>query len=77
MSEVGIELDDLAAAIVEDQINRKTVRYRSAAGKTWSGEGETPQGFKHAIRTGQSVEHFAVERATLAMTEMRPKVDWS
>jgi hypothetical protein len=32
---------------------------------------------KQAISAGQSIEHFAIERAALAMTEPRPKVDWS
>ncbi|PRX19154.1 DNA-binding protein H-NS [Paraburkholderia sp. BL18I3N2] len=77
MSEVGIELDDLAAAIAEDHIHQKTARYRSATGEIWSGDGEMPQWLKQAISAGQSIEHFAIERAALAMTEPRPKVDWS
>lgn len=77
MAEVGIELDDLAAAIAEDQIKQKTARYRSATGEIWSGEGEMPQWLKQAISAGQSMEHFAVERAVPATTEPRPKIDWS
>lgn len=77
MAEVGIELDDLAAAIAEDQIRQKAARYRSATGETWSGDGEMPQWLKQATSAGQSMEHFAVERPALAMTETRPKVDWS
>lgn len=77
MSEVGIEIDDLAAAIAKDQIRQKTARYRSATGETWSGDGEMPQWLKQAISAGQSLEHFAVERAEPAMTETRPKFDWS
>ncbi|SKC83371.1 H-NS histone family protein [Burkholderia sp. CF099] len=78
MAEVGIELDDLAAAIAEDQIKQKAARYRSATGEIWSGEGEMPQWLKQAVSAGQSLEHFAVERRpALAMTEARPKVDWS
>lgn len=76
MAEVGIELDDLAAAIAEDEIKQKTARYRSATGETWSGDGEMPQWLKQAISAGQSIEHFAVERAAAAM-EPRPKIDWS
>ncbi|CAG9269811.1 H-NS family nucleoid-associated regulatory protein [Paraburkholderia caribensis] len=76
MSEVGIELDDLAAAIAEDQINQKAARYRSATGEIWSGDGEMPQWLKQAISAGQSMEHFAVER-TAATMEARPKIDWS
>ena len=44
MAEVGIELDDLAAAIAKDQNKQKTARYRSATGEIWSGEGEMPNG---------------------------------
>ncbi|SDH23662.1 DNA-binding protein H-NS [Paraburkholderia steynii] len=36
-----------------------------------------PQWLKQAVSAGQSLEHFAVERPALAMTESRPKVDWS
>lgn len=81
MAEVGIEIDDLAAAIAEDQIRQKTARYRSATGEIWSGDGEMPQWLKQAISAGQSIEHFAVGR--VAQTETRPepdspsKVDWS
>jgi len=77
MAEVGIELDDLAAAIAEDQIKQHTARYRSATGEIWSGEGEMPQWLKQAVSAGQSMDHFAVERAAPAMTETRPTVDWS
>ncbi|ACC75794.1 H-NS family nucleoid-associated regulatory protein [Paraburkholderia phymatum] len=77
MADVGIELDDLAAAIAEDEIKQKAARYRSATGDTWSGDGEMPQWLKQAISAGQSMEHFAVERPAPAMTETRPKADWS
>jgi DNA-binding protein H-NS len=80
MAEVGIELDDLAAAIAEDQLKQKTARYRSATGEAWSGDGEMPQWLKQAISAGQSMEHFAVERtapAASATIETRTKVDWS
>ena len=77
MAEFGIELDDLAAAIAQDQIKQKVARYRSATGEIWSGEGEMPQWLKQAISAGQSIEHFAVERPKPAMTESRPKADWS
>ncbi|MEM5338017.1 H-NS family nucleoid-associated regulatory protein [Paraburkholderia azotifigens] len=76
MAEVGIELDDLAAAIAEDQIRQKTARYRSATGETWSGDGEMPQWLKQAISAGQSLEHFAVARAVQREPETRSKVDW-
>lgn len=77
MAEVGIELDDLAAAIAEDQIKHQNARYRSANGETWSGDGEMPQWLKQAISAGQSLEHFAIERLPVTKTEARPQVDWS
>lgn len=77
MSDVGIELDDLAAAIAEDQLKQKTARYRSANGELWSGEGDMPQWLKQAISAGQSAEHFAINRAPEAAPEAASKVDWS
>ncbi|SDI70857.1 DNA-binding protein H-NS [Paraburkholderia steynii] len=77
MAEVGIELDDLAAALAEDQVRQKAARYRSATGEIWSGEGEMPQWLKQAISAGQSMEHFAVARAEAATTEAGLKVGWS
>jgi len=81
MAEVGIELDDLAAAIAEDQIRQKSARYRSATGEIWSGEGEMPQWLKQAISAGQSIDHFAVGRAAQKEQQTEPeapsKVDWS
>ncbi|ACC73698.1 H-NS histone family protein [Paraburkholderia phymatum] len=76
MAEVGIELDDLAAAIAEDQVRQKTARYRSATGETWSGDGEMPQWLKQAISAGQSMDHFAVALASQSVPETRSKVDW-
>jgi DNA-binding protein H-NS len=76
MSEVGIELDDLAAAIAEDQIRQKAARYRSATGETWSGDGQMPQWLKQAISAGQSLKHFAVARAVQPESEGRSKADW-
>ncbi|SEK13642.1 H-NS histone family protein [Paraburkholderia diazotrophica] len=77
MAEFGIEPDDLAAAIARDQIQQKSAKYRSAAGETWSGEGETPQWLKQAISAGQSIEHFAVNCAAQSPPAARPGVDWS
>nr|WP_318225553.1 H-NS histone family protein [Paraburkholderia terrae]MDW3657381.1 H-NS histone family protein [Paraburkholderia terrae] len=76
MDEFGIELDDVAAAIAQDQIQQKSARYRSATGETWSGDGERPQWLKQAISAGQSVEHFAVDGAAQSTPAAGPKVDW-
>ncbi|CAD6550060.1 H-NS family nucleoid-associated regulatory protein [Paraburkholderia sabiae] len=76
MAEVGIELDDLAAAIAEDQIRQKAARYRSATGESWSGDGEMPQWLKQAISAGQTLEHFTVARQAQPEPEPRSKVDW-
>ncbi|MBN3753736.1 H-NS histone family protein [Paraburkholderia sp. Tr-20389] len=77
MSEVGIELDDLAAAIAADELRQGSARYRSASGEIWSGDGEMPQWLKQAISAGQSMEHFAVRGATQSRAAARPDVDWS
>lgn len=77
MAEVGIELDDLAAAIAQDQIQQKSAKYRSAAGEAWSGDGEMPQWLKQAISAGQSLEHFAVDGATQLARAGHSQVDWS
>jgi DNA-binding protein H-NS len=76
MSEVGIEVDDVAAAIAEDQLRQKSARYRSATGDIWSGEGEMPQWLQQAVSAGQTVEHFAVQRAP-EPADVRPQVDWA
>ncbi|SKD04112.1 H-NS histone family protein [Burkholderia sp. CF099] len=76
MAEVGIEPDDLAAAIAEDQSRQKAARYRSATGEIWSGNGEMPQWLKQAISAGQSLEHFAVARTIEQEPETHSKVDW-
>ncbi|MGT2469307.1 H-NS family nucleoid-associated regulatory protein [Paraburkholderia terrae] len=76
MNEVGIELDDLATAIAEDEIRRESARYRSATGEVWSGEGEMPQWLLHAVSAGQSVEHFAVDSPSRTAAG-HSKVDWS
>ncbi|CAD6563122.1 H-NS family nucleoid-associated regulatory protein [Paraburkholderia sabiae] len=76
MAEVGIELDDLAAAIAEDQIRQKAARYRSATGESWSGDGEMPLWLKQAISAGQTLDHFTVARQAQPESEPRSKVDW-
>ncbi|MPW22991.1 H-NS histone family protein [Paraburkholderia sp. CNPSo 3157] len=77
MAEFGIELDDVAAAIAQDQIQQKPARYRSATGETWSGDGEMPQWLKQAISAGQSLEHFAINGAAQSVPAACPNVDWS
>jgi DNA-binding protein H-NS len=77
IAEFGIELDDVAAAIAQDQIEQKSAKYRSATGEMWSGDGEMPQWLKQAISAGQSLEHFAVNGAAQSTSAARPKVDWS
>ncbi|ASL47833.1 hypothetical protein bAD24_III10580 [Burkholderia sp. AD24] len=77
MAEVGIKVDDVAAAIAEDQVLQKSARYRSATGEIWTGEGEMPQWLQQAVSAGQSVEHFAHNRTPAAIVEERSQVDWS
>ena len=73
MAEFGIELDDVAAVIAQDQIQQKSAKYRSATGETWSGEGEMPQWLKQAISAGQSVEHFGVAGAAQSAPAAGPR----
>ena len=77
MADVGIEIDDLAAALAEDELQKKSARYRSATGETWSGVGETPQWLKTATSAGQSMEHFAVSQQPQHSAESsRAGIDW-
>jgi DNA-binding protein H-NS len=76
MTEFGIEPDDLADAIAQDQSQQRAARYRSATGDTWSGVGEMPQWLAQAVSAGQSVEHFAVERNAHPVTSARSRIDW-
>lgn len=77
MAEFGIELDDVAAAIAQDEIRQKSAKYRSATGETWSGDDEMPQWLKQAISAGQSLEHFAVDgAASQREPATRRKTDW-
>ncbi|MGF6931219.1 DNA-binding protein H-NS [Paraburkholderia sp. UCT70] len=48
------EMKDLASALAQEQSEQTEVRYRSATGHTWNGEGEMPQWLKQAISAGQS-----------------------
>lgn len=61
----GLSYADLAAAGVfpsrQRQQKRLKVRYRSADGQTWDGEGEMPDWLKRAVNAGQSPEHFRVD----------------
>ena len=75
MAEFGIEPNDLAAAIAQDQLRQKAALYRSAAGDTWDGVGEMPQWLKQAAGAGQSLEHFAVGKTVPAPTGRT--ADWS
>lgn len=76
MDEVGISLEDLAAAIAEDEIERKNARYRSATGETWSGNGDMPQWLSQAVSAGQSVEHFVTDSPAEGASAGRSKIDW-
>ncbi|MEM5372965.1 H-NS family nucleoid-associated regulatory protein [Paraburkholderia azotifigens] len=76
MTEVGIDLDDLAAALAEDEVRRKAARYRSANGETWTGDGAMPPWLVQAISAGQTLEHFAVNDGPRAAGPQRSKVDW-
>lgn len=76
MEEVGIEIEDLAAALAEDQLRQKAARYRSANGELWNGDGEMPQWLRSALSAGQSLEHFAVNQALQSIENHRTQVNW-
>ncbi|MEI6001231.1 H-NS histone family protein [Paraburkholderia bengalensis] len=76
MAQVGIKAADLAVALAEDRRRAKAVRFRSAFGETWDGQGAMPQWLSNAVSAGQSAEHFAIDKPVPARQE-RPKVDWS
>ncbi|HWV06677.1 H-NS family nucleoid-associated regulatory protein [Ralstonia sp.] len=58
----GLKHADLAAAGVFPSRQRtvQKVRYRSADGQTWDGEGDVPDWLQRAVNAGQSPEHFRV-----------------
>jgi DNA-binding protein H-NS len=64
MAQVGIKVGDLAAAIAEDRARPKSTRYRNASGETWDGKGDMPQWLKQSTSAGQSLAHFAVDKAS-------------
>ena len=78
MAQVGIKAADLAAALAEDRRRAKAVRFKSAFGETWDGAGAMPQWMTNAVSAGQSMEHFAVGKASSKPAKQeRPTVDWS
>lgn len=77
MAEVGIGVDDIAAAIAEDKLRDRSARYRSATGDIWDGEGEMPQWLQQAISAGQSAEHFAVNHQRGPSDVKYSSVDWT
>ncbi|SIT43882.1 Histone family protein nucleoid-structuring protein H-NS [Paraburkholderia piptadeniae] len=76
MKEFGIEPDDVASAIAEDQLRQKEARYRSATGETWDGNGEIPHWLKKVMSAGQSLEHFAVNGETNRAKSPLQEVGW-
>ena len=76
MAQVGIKVGDLAAALAEERRRQKSVRFRSAFGETWDGNGAMPQWLSNAVSAGQSMEHFAVGKPSIKAQQERPTVDW-
>ncbi|RFU48463.1 H-NS family nucleoid-associated regulatory protein [Paraburkholderia sp. DHOC27] len=77
MAKVGIKLGDVAAAIAEERTRQKAARYRSAFGDTWDGKGDMPQWLRQATSAGQSLSHFAIEKASTPVSRARAATDWS
>ncbi|HTR05108.1 MAG TPA: H-NS family nucleoid-associated regulatory protein [Paraburkholderia sp.] len=78
MAELGIEPGDVAASIAADQERLRAVRYRDATGHTWDGKGDAPQWIVQATSAGQSLEHFAINKAPEEQQQpsKRPGVNW-
>ena len=57
----GISYEDLVqAGCFDGGAARKVVRYRSADGRTWDGQGERPDWLQRAVNAGQNIAHFRV-----------------
>lgn len=68
MAKHGLALADLIAAGcfavqspgIDEKKSASLIRYRSADGKSWDGEGEMPDWLQRAANAGQSAEHFRI-----------------
>lgn len=57
----GISYEDLVrAGCFDGGAARRVVRYRSADGRTWDGQGERPDWLQRAVNAGQNIDHFRV-----------------
>jgi DNA-binding protein H-NS len=76
MAEFGIKPVDIATSIAADQARLREVRFRDASGNTWDGKGAPPQWLVQATSAGQSLEHFATDRAQTQNSGNRAGADW-
>lgn len=69
MAEFGLSMDDLSGKASSatparkksgDGTRKAAVKYRDAAGNTWSGRGLQPRWLKEALSGGKSLQDFAV-----------------
>lgn len=68
MAEFGLTAEDLGGKSTAAGSRKKTsdgtrkaaVKYRDAAGNTWSGRGLQPRWLREALATGKSLQDFAV-----------------
>lgn len=61
MARHGVTPEQLVAAgcfAVSERPAPAAVRYRSADGQSWDGEGAMPDWLQRAVNAGQTVEHF-------------------
>ncbi|WP_112175458.1 H-NS family nucleoid-associated regulatory protein [Paraburkholderia unamae] len=77
MAEFGIEPEDVAASIAEDQLRQRAARYQNASGEKWDGQGEIPQWLVQAMSAGQSREHFAISAPVEKTAAKRREVNWA
>ena len=68
MAEFGLSVEDLGGKATStgrkkasgDGTRKAAVKYRDAAGNTWSGRGLQPRWLKEALGSGKSLADFAV-----------------
>lgn len=68
MAEFGLSVEDLGGKVSSagrkkasgDGVRKAAIKFRDAAGNTWSGRGLQPRWLKEALASGKSLNDFAV-----------------
>jgi DNA-binding protein H-NS len=62
MTELGVTLEDLGGAKQRQaSASKRAVKYRDAAGNTWTGVGQRPRWLVAALQGGAQLEQFRVQ----------------